>query len=206
MGTSHDFLTFFWPQPDLHVKWLKRHVFTQGCDFCSTNWYFLYLLYKVKIWREKYELGKFLLRFAFNVRGPEREHSLVFIGAVQLSFFTEFYANCHTFCGVLVGQKQHGFHAPIGMFETAKCLMMCVCIYVVTHYVVVVQLSSSHHEAATLTPMTRHWFKALSQSTTICWCSVRRRTGWRIRYATQPPVVCSRLKSIDTATSSVLTS
>ena len=46
-----DFLTFFrsrlWgsdPSTDIHAKWLKQRVFTQGCAFCSKIRYFSYPL------------------------------------------------------------------------------------------------------------------------------------------------------------------
>jgi len=51
MGASRDFLTFFLSRPqrldlptDLHAKWLRRLVFTQGCAFCSKSRYFSYPL------------------------------------------------------------------------------------------------------------------------------------------------------------------
>ena len=89
MGASRDFLTFFdlgfrvRPPTDFHAKWLKRRVFTQGCAFFSKNRIFSYPLIsraKVKI-LQSFWLRKFLLDLAFNIRGPEREHPLFFIGA-----------------------------------------------------------------------------------------------------------------------------
>jgi len=32
------------PSTDIHAKWLKRRVFTQGCAFCSKSRYFSYPL------------------------------------------------------------------------------------------------------------------------------------------------------------------
>jgi len=48
---SETFLLFFrsrlWgsdTSTDIHAKWLKRRVFTQGCAFCSKSRYFSYAL------------------------------------------------------------------------------------------------------------------------------------------------------------------
>ena len=74
-----DFQTFFpfrlWgsdPSTDIHAKWLKRRVYTQGCAFCSKSRYFSYPLISRPPKRSKY--CKFLdLIFrsilAFNIRG-----------------------------------------------------------------------------------------------------------------------------------------
>ena len=64
------------PPTDLHAKWLKRRVFTQGCIFCSKNRYFSYTLISIALKRSKVgkclELEIFLLDFAFNIRGHRK--------------------------------------------------------------------------------------------------------------------------------------
>jgi len=75
-----DFLTFFrsrlWgsdPSTDIHAKWLKRRVFTQGCAFCSNSRYFSYPLISRPTKRSKFciflDLEIFRLILAFNIRG-----------------------------------------------------------------------------------------------------------------------------------------
>jgi len=66
------------PRTELYAKWLKRRV-------CSKNRYFLHTVIsrapkKVKIW-QTFELRKFSLDLAFNIRGQRREQLLFFIGA-----------------------------------------------------------------------------------------------------------------------------
>ena len=63
-------------------KWLKRRAFTQGCAFCSKNrtpWSPGPL--KGQNFAKFLDLEHFSLDLAFNIRGPEREHPLFFIGA-----------------------------------------------------------------------------------------------------------------------------
>ena len=73
-----DILTFSgWPlevrpPTDLHAKWLKRRVFTQGCAFCSKSRYFSYPLVfrppKISKFSKFLDLENFSLDFAFNIR------------------------------------------------------------------------------------------------------------------------------------------
>ena len=75
-----DFPTFFpsrlWgsdPSTDIHAKWLKRRVFTQGCAFWSKSRYFSYPLISRPPKRSKFckFLGLKIFRsiLAFNIRG-----------------------------------------------------------------------------------------------------------------------------------------
>ena len=71
---SDFFRSWLWgsdPLTDLHAKWLKRRVFTQGCVFCSKSRYFSYPLISRPPKRSKF--CKFLDFFrsilAFNIRG-----------------------------------------------------------------------------------------------------------------------------------------
>jgi len=75
-----DFLTFFrsrlWgsdPSTDIHAKWLKRRVFTQGCAFCSKSRYFSYPLISRPPKRSKFckflDFENFRSILAFNIRG-----------------------------------------------------------------------------------------------------------------------------------------
>ena len=75
-----DFLTFFrsrlWgsdPSTDIHAKWLKRRVFTQGCAYCSNSRYFSYPMISRPPKRSKFckflDLKIFRSILAFNIRG-----------------------------------------------------------------------------------------------------------------------------------------
>ena len=61
------------PSTDIHAKWLKRRVFTQGCAFCSKNRNFSYPLIsrapKGSQFCKFLDLENFSLDLAFNVRG-----------------------------------------------------------------------------------------------------------------------------------------
>jgi len=89
MQASHDFdfsgpALEAKPPTDLHAKWLKRRGFMQGCasvPFAVKIATFHTLRYpgwplKGQIWTN-FGLRKFSLNFAFNIRGPEREHPLI---------------------------------------------------------------------------------------------------------------------------------
>jgi len=80
-----DFLTFFpahlWrsdPSTDIHAKWLKRRVFTQGCAFCSKSPYFSYPLISRPPKRSQFckflDLKIFRSILAFNISG-HREYT-----------------------------------------------------------------------------------------------------------------------------------
>ena len=75
-----DFLTFFrsrlWGSDlstDIHAKWLKRRVFTQGCAICSKSRYFSYPLVsrppKMSKFCKFLDLEIFRSILAFNIRG-----------------------------------------------------------------------------------------------------------------------------------------
>ena len=61
---------------DLHAKWLKRRVVTQGCAVCSKNRYFSHLLgvHPLKVQKlENFGLGKFVCSvLLLTFRSPER--------------------------------------------------------------------------------------------------------------------------------------
>ena len=113
-----DFLTFFrsrlWgsdPSTDIHAKWLKRRVFTQGCTFCSKSRYFSYPLISRPPKSSKF--CKFLdleiLRsiLAFNIRGhgentpysssePNESCLMNFqSGGEKLKYILKFYIGVH---------------------------------------------------------------------------------------------------------------
>ena len=58
---------------DIHAKWLKRRVFTQGCAFCSNSRYFSYPLISRPPKRSKFckflDIEIFRSILAFNIRG-----------------------------------------------------------------------------------------------------------------------------------------
>ena len=66
------------PSTDIHAKWLKRRVFTQGCAFCSKNRNFSHPLISRPPKRSKFckflDLKNFRSILAFNIRG-QRENT-----------------------------------------------------------------------------------------------------------------------------------
>jgi len=65
-------------QQDLHAKWPKRRVFTQGCAF-SRKIATFYAPCSVEPLKSKF--GKLSLDLTYNIREPRREHFLCFIVA-----------------------------------------------------------------------------------------------------------------------------
>ena len=101
------------PSTDIHAKWLKRRVFTQGCSFCSKSRYFSYPLISRPPKRSKFckflDLEIFRSILAFNIRGqrentPYSSSELNEIGIVnrqsggeKLKYILKFYigGTCH---------------------------------------------------------------------------------------------------------------